>query len=131
MRLRFKVLAGLCVAAMVAALCTLVAFTPRALAATLTQVTNFGSNPGGMQMYIYVPNNHPANPAILLAMHQCGSSGPNFYSSTQFASLADEYGFIVIYRPPSSLPGSAIASTPGRPRPRSAAAAATRSRSIR
>jgi poly(hydroxyalkanoate) depolymerase family esterase len=97
MRSRIKVLAGLCVAAVVAALCTLTAFTPRASAATLTQVTNFGSNPGGMLMYIYVPNNHPAHPAILLAMHQCGSSGPNFYSSTQFASLADQYGFIVIY----------------------------------
>lgn len=97
MRSRKKALAGLCVAAAVAVLCTLTAFTPQASAATLTQVTNFGSNPGGMLMYIYVPNNRPAHPAVLLAMHQCGSSGPNFYSSTQFASLADQYGFIVIY----------------------------------
>ncbi len=97
MRTRTKPLVGICAVAVVAALCMLTAFTSRASAATLTQVTNFGSNPGGMQMYIYVPNSHPVHPAILLAMHQCGSSGPAFYSSTQFASLADEYGFIVIY----------------------------------
>jgi poly(hydroxyalkanoate) depolymerase family esterase len=97
MRPRIKALAGMCAVAVVGALCALTAFAPRASAATLTQVTNFGPNPGGDQMWIYVPNNHPAHPAILLAMHQCGGSGPEFYSTTEFASLADQYGFIVIY----------------------------------
>src|SRR5947208_1357797 len=50
-----------------------------AAAASLVQVTNFGSNPGGMEMYVYVPNTHPANPAIVVAMHGCGGSGPGFY----------------------------------------------------
>jgi len=68
-----------------------------ASAAGLTQVTNFGANPGGAQMYVYVPDTHPANPAILLALHGCGGSGPGFYSGSEFASLADRYGFIVIY----------------------------------
>ena len=36
-------------------------------------------------------------PAIVVAMHGCGGSGPGFYSSSQFASLADQYGYIVIY----------------------------------
>jgi len=68
-----------------------------AAAASLTQVVNFGSNPGGMEMYIYVPNSVSANPAIVVAMHGCGGSGPGFYSGSEFASLADRYGFIVIY----------------------------------
>ena len=68
-----------------------------ASAASLTQVTDFGANPGGAQMYIYVPDNRPANPAILLALHGCGGTGPGFYSGSEFASLADRYGFIVIY----------------------------------
>jgi poly(hydroxyalkanoate) depolymerase family esterase len=68
-----------------------------AAAASLTQVTNFGSNPGGMQMWVYVPNSRPANPAIVVAMHGCGGSGPGFYSGSEFASLSDRYGFIVIY----------------------------------
>src|SRR4051812_7948592 len=68
-----------------------------AYAASLVEVTNFGNNPGGMKMHIYVPNSRPANPAIVVAMHGCGGSGPGFYSGSEFASLADRYGFIVIY----------------------------------
>ncbi|GAA1777104.1 extracellular catalytic domain type 1 short-chain-length polyhydroxyalkanoate depolymerase [Luedemannella helvata] len=68
-----------------------------AAAASLVQVTNFGNNPGGMQMHVYVPDNRPANPAIVVAMHGCGGSGPGFYSGSEFASLADRYGYIVIY----------------------------------
>jgi acetylxylan esterase len=70
---------------------------PPAKAASLVQVTNFGNNPSDLQMYIYVPTSVRPNPPILLALHQCTGSGPEFYSSTAFASLADEYGFIVIY----------------------------------
>jgi poly(hydroxyalkanoate) depolymerase family esterase len=81
----------------VACVAAALAFARPAAAASLVQVTNFGSNPGGMEMYVYVPNSHPANPAIVLAMHGCGGSGPQFYSSSEFASLADRYGFIVIY----------------------------------
>ncbi|MEO6086718.1 MAG: PHB depolymerase family esterase [Umezawaea sp.] len=68
-----------------------------ASAASLTEVTSFGSNPGGMRMHIYVPDSRPANPAIVVAMHGCSGSGPGFYSSTEFASLANRRGFIVIY----------------------------------
>lgn len=68
-----------------------------ASAAGLTQVSDFGANPGGAQMYVYVPDTRPANPPILLALHGCGGSGPGFYSGSEFASLADRYGFIVIY----------------------------------
>lgn len=68
-----------------------------ASAASLTEVTGFGSNPGGMRMHIYVPDSRPAKPAIVVAMHGCGGSGPGFYSGSEFASLADRHGFIVIY----------------------------------
>jgi poly(hydroxyalkanoate) depolymerase family esterase len=92
-----KALGAVLVATAVAASTAVLGFTPRAAAASLTQVANFGYNPGGAQMYIYVPTSAPAHPAILLALHGCGGSGPGFYSSTEFASLADRYGFIVIY----------------------------------
>jgi poly(hydroxyalkanoate) depolymerase family esterase len=69
----------------------------QALTSALVQVTNFGSNPSGLQMYAYVPTTAKANPPILLALHQCTGSGPGFFSGTAFASLADQYGFIVIY----------------------------------
>src|SRR3954468_5551115 len=68
-----------------------------AAAASLVEVTNFGANPSNLRMHIYVPDQHPAKPAILMAVHYCGGSGPAFYGGSEFARLADQYGFIVIY----------------------------------
>ncbi|MPY64662.1 PHB depolymerase family esterase [Streptomyces spongiae] len=65
--------------------------------ASLTEVTNFGTNPSNLQMYLYVPDTVTENPAVLVAVHWCTGSGPVFYQNTEFASLADRYGFIVIY----------------------------------
>ena len=99
MRRRLRVLLAVGVATLTAAgfLMAAISVAPQAKAASLVQVTNFGSNPSNLQMYIYVPNNVQPNPPILLALHQCTGSGPGFFSGTAFASLADQYGFIVIY----------------------------------
>jgi poly(hydroxyalkanoate) depolymerase family esterase len=88
------------VAAMLGAAVMTPALSSPAAAASLVQVNNFGSNPGNDSMHVYVPDNAQAQPAIVVAMHPCGGSGPGFYQSSQFASLADQYGFVVIY--PSS-----------------------------
>jgi acetylxylan esterase len=58
-------------------------------AASLREVAGFGTNPSNLRM----PNNAP----ILVANHYCTGTGPALYSGTQFAALADRYGFIVIY----------------------------------
>jgi poly(hydroxyalkanoate) depolymerase family esterase len=75
---------------------TLMVASP-ARAASLTEVTNFGTNPGNLRMYLYVPNNVAARPGLLVAVHYCTGSGPAFYSGTDFARLADQYGYIVVY----------------------------------
>jgi acetylxylan esterase len=95
MRLRTK-LSVLAVGAAVATAFSLQTMSP-AKAASLVQIANFGNNPSNLQMYIYVPDSVTAHPAILLALHQCTGSGPGFYSGTEFASLANKYGFVVIY----------------------------------
>ena len=71
-------------------------------AASLTQITNFGTNPSNLLMYLYVPTSVKPNPPILLALHGCQGTGPYLYSSTDFGALADQYGFVVIY--PSTNP---------------------------
>jgi poly(hydroxyalkanoate) depolymerase family esterase len=65
--------------------------------AALTQITGFGENPSNLQMYLYVPDSVTANPAILVAVHYCTGSGPAMYNGTEYAQLADKYGFIVVY----------------------------------
>ncbi|MER5891851.1 PHB depolymerase family esterase [Streptomyces sp. NPDC001876] len=75
----------------------LLAVAPPASAASLTEVTSFGSNPSGLRMHVYVPDTVQQRPAVLVAVHYCTGSGPAFHSGTEFASLADRYGFIVVY----------------------------------
>ncbi|MER5217063.1 PHB depolymerase family esterase [Streptomyces sp. NPDC002838] len=65
--------------------------------ATLTEVTNFGPNPSNLQMYLYVPDNVTARPAVVVAVHYCTGSGPAMYSGTEWAQLADRHGFVVVY----------------------------------
>ncbi|MEU4551747.1 extracellular catalytic domain type 1 short-chain-length polyhydroxyalkanoate depolymerase [Micromonospora violae] len=95
MTLKTRTLGVLLAAVTVAA--AALTFAAPASAATLTQVTNFGTNPTNLQMHLYVPDRVATRPAVLLAMHYCTGTGPAFYSGTQYASLADRYGFIVIY----------------------------------
>ncbi|MET8527373.1 PHB depolymerase family esterase [Micromonospora sp. NPDC005172] len=95
MTLKTRLLGVLTAVATVAA--AALAFATPASAATLTQVTGFGNNPTNLQMHLYVPDRVASRPGILLALHYCTGTGPAFYSGTQYASLADRYGFIVIY----------------------------------
>ncbi|MFI6230866.1 PHB depolymerase family esterase [Micromonospora echinospora] len=89
--LLFALAASLAVAGL-----TIPALQP-AHAASLVEVTTFGDNPGGMRMHLYVPDVRPASPAIVVAMHGCGGSGPGFHAGSEFAALADRHGFIVVY----------------------------------
>lgn len=66
-------------------------------AASLQQVTSFGANTSGTKMYIYVPDNLASNPGIIVAIHYCSGTASAYYSGTPYATLAEQYGFIVIY----------------------------------
>jgi len=71
---------------------------PRAAsAASLVEVTNFGRNPSNLRMSLYVPDSVKPHPAVLVAVHFCTGTGPVFFASTEFAALANQHGFIVIY----------------------------------
>jgi acetylxylan esterase len=76
-----------------------------ARAASLVEVTNFGANPSNLRMYLYVPDNVAARPAVLVAVHYCTGSGPAFFQGTEFATLANRFGFIVVY-PSATRSGS-------------------------
>jgi poly(hydroxyalkanoate) depolymerase family esterase len=92
----------------------IMAVAPPASAASLVEVTNFGSNPTGLRMHLYVPDRvvTPRAP-VLVAVHYCTGSGPAFFSGTEFRTLADQFGFIVIY-PSATRSGACFdVSSPG------------------
>ncbi|CCA74360.1 probable acetylxylan esterase [Serendipita indica DSM 11827] len=64
---------------------------------SLQQVTNFGANPNNVGMYVYKPSKL-ANPTpLIVAIHYCTGSAQAYFTGTQYANKADQYGFIVIY----------------------------------
>ncbi|ESK84439.1 acetyl xylan esterase [Moniliophthora roreri MCA 2997] len=68
-----------------------------AAAGQLQQITNFGSNPTGVQMFLYKPA-RLANPLpLIVAMHYCTGTAQAYFQGTQYANLADQKGFLVIY----------------------------------
>src|SRR6266498_5418328 len=71
-----------------------------ASAASLVEVTNFGTNPSGLRMHLYVPDGVPANPAVVVAVHYCTGTGPAFGSGPEFARLAEQHHFMDIYLMP-------------------------------
>ncbi|KAG8971988.1 hypothetical protein FRC05_010401 [Tulasnella sp. 425] len=65
---------------------------------TLQQVTgSFGANPNNVGFYYYKPSKVVANPPLIVAIHYCTGSAQAYFSGTQYATLADTYGYIVIY----------------------------------
>jgi acetylxylan esterase len=68
-----------------------------ALSSTLQEVTDFGPNPTGLGMYLYVPARVQPHPAVVVAIHYCTGSGPAMFTGTRYAALADRYGFLVVY----------------------------------
>jgi poly(hydroxyalkanoate) depolymerase family esterase len=67
------------------------------LAAALTEVTGFGSNPGALKMFAYVPSGLAARAPIVVAMHGCTESASVYATETEWNNLADRYRFAVIY----------------------------------
>ncbi|OLN91606.1 putative acetylxylan esterase A 2 [Colletotrichum chlorophyti] len=65
--------------------------------ASFTEVTNYGSNPTGTRMWLYVPRNLAAKPAVVVGIHWCSGSAQAYYQGSQWARYAETYGYIVIY----------------------------------
>ncbi|CEF87325.1 hypothetical protein SNK03_012901 [Fusarium graminearum] len=73
---------------------------------TLKEVTGYGNNPTGTRMFLYVPKNLKANPAVVVGLHYCTGTAQAYYQSNKWASNAEKYGFIVIYPQTPYTPGN-------------------------
>ena len=84
------------IAAWIVTAATLLGASP-ASAASLVEISGFGQNPTNLRMHVYAPDTLVSPPPILVAIHYCTGTGPAFFNGTEFRTLADRYGFIVIY----------------------------------
>ncbi|MGH7330056.1 MAG: extracellular catalytic domain type 1 short-chain-length polyhydroxyalkanoate depolymerase, partial [Polyangiaceae bacterium] len=74
-------------------------------AGAMTTVSGFGSNPGALTMYTYVPAGVGSNAPIVVAMHGCTQSAAD-YVNAGWNDLADEEKFYVVYPEQSSANNS-------------------------
>lgn len=56
---------------------------------TLQEVTDFGSNPGNLRMFTYLPAGLPANSPLIVALHGCKQSASAYDDETGWAEIAD------------------------------------------
>jgi poly(3-hydroxybutyrate) depolymerase len=78
----------------------------------LQEVASFGSNPGNLRMFVYAPDALPSDPALLVALHGCTQNAADFDRGTGWSTVADRFGFVVLY---PEQPGPTIrkAASPG------------------
>ncbi|MFE2754754.1 alpha/beta hydrolase family esterase [Actinosynnema sp. NPDC059335] len=83
-------------AALAGAAVSLVASPRPAAAATLQEVTGFGSNPGNLQMFRYVPAGLTAGRPVVVALHGCTQNATGYGPATGWLQLADRWKFTVV-----------------------------------
>ncbi|TFK18671.1 alpha/beta-hydrolase [Coprinopsis marcescibilis] len=66
-------------------------------AGQLTRLSSFGSNPSNVGIFVYKPANVRPGAGLLVALHPCGGTAQQYFSSNAFRSLSDQRGFIVLY----------------------------------
>ncbi len=62
----------------------------------LTSVTGFGTNPGGLTLFIHEPVSLGSNVPLVVAMHGCGQTA-DAYVAAGWNTLADQHRFLVAY----------------------------------
>lgn len=66
-------------------------------AVTLTQVTGFGSNPGNLKMFVFVPSGLPSGAPLVVVLHGCTETASSYSTQTEWGNLAGRFGFAVVF----------------------------------
>lgn len=84
------------------------AASPPSVKAPIQEVTGFGSNPGALKMYRYVPDGLPAGRPVVVALHGCQQNASDYGKQSGWTELADRWGFSVVL--PGQTAGNNISS---------------------
>ncbi|MFI8192137.1 alpha/beta hydrolase family esterase [Streptomyces sp. NPDC085946] len=82
--------------ALITALITSLLTPGRAAAASLQEVTAFGTNPGALRMFRHVPDGLPAGRPVVVALHGCTQNAAGYGTGSGWLRLADQWGFSVV-----------------------------------
>jgi poly(hydroxyalkanoate) depolymerase family esterase len=62
----------------------------------LIETTGFGSNPGGLRMFSFVPENRQQTIALVVVLHGCGQTAAGYDFGAGWSTLAKRYGFALL-----------------------------------
>jgi poly(hydroxyalkanoate) depolymerase family esterase len=62
----------------------------------LVEGTGFGSNPGDLKMFSFVPDELQPKPALVVVLHGCGQTASGYDLGAGWSSLATRYGFALL-----------------------------------
>lgn len=63
----------------------------------LVELAAFGSNPGGLGAFVYVPKDLPAGAPLVVVLHGCTQSADTYDRHSGWSTLADEVGFAILF----------------------------------
>lgn len=79
-----------------AALPALIALGFALPAAAQTEVAGFGSNPGNLRMFKYVPSSLPTGAPMVVALHGCAQSASSYDAESGWQRFADRFRFALL-----------------------------------
>ena len=62
----------------------------------LDEVTAFGTNPGNLRMFRYLPSELAVDPALVVVLHGCTQTAGGYDLGAGWSTLADRYGFALL-----------------------------------
>ncbi|MDP3075925.1 PHB depolymerase family esterase [Bradyrhizobium sp.] len=62
----------------------------------LLETVDFGSNPGALRMFSFVPDHRQAVPALVVVLHGCGQTAAGYDLGAGWSTLAKHYGFALL-----------------------------------
>lgn len=62
----------------------------------LQEVFGFGTNPGDLRMFAYLPRTLAARPALMVVLHGCAQTAAGYDFGAGWSTLADRYGFALL-----------------------------------
>ncbi|HET7490698.1 MAG TPA: PHB depolymerase family esterase [Bradyrhizobium sp.] len=68
----------------------------RGIRSPLIETTGFGTNPGELRMFSFVPETLQPSPALVVVLHGCGQNAAGYDFGAGWSTLAKHYGFALL-----------------------------------
>ncbi|WP_291864241.1 PHB depolymerase family esterase [Bradyrhizobium sp.] len=62
----------------------------------LVETGEFGTNPGALRMFSFLPEHRPPAPALVVVLHGCGQTAAGYDLGAGWSTLAKHYGFALL-----------------------------------